>query len=432
MQAHSPPCCQAGCAPRRKGPTGRPLSVDRQRPTFQLGRPDPCKVFVKRQPNVPHAAHHWRAVFAAQSNGASKSSPYVSNPYADELRETAKSISNRGRGILASDESNVTTGKRLASVGVDNTENNRRDWRELLYTAPDLGKYISGAIMFEETLYQSCADGKPFVDVLRDQGIMPGIKVDGGLEAIGDETNTVGLDGLSERCAKYYKQGARFAKWRAVLNIANGGPSCEAIESNAHGLAAYAKIAQDNGLVPIVEPEMTLGAGDYTIEDTSYWSERVLTHVFRHLNEHDVMLEGILMKPSMCLPGLDAPSASPKEVAHWTTQTMLRGVPAAVPGIHFLSGGMSEEEATLNLQALQEACPNAPWSLTFSYGRALQSATLKAWAGNPENKKTAQDVLSSLAKANSEAQLGKYTGPHPAAGGGRILQALRTGGSGKP
>jgi fructose-bisphosphate aldolase class I len=176
---------------------------------------------------------------------------------------------------------------------------------------------------------------------------------------------------------------------------------------------------------------LTLGPGTYTIEQNAYWSERIYSHVMRLLNEYDVCLEGILLKPNMIIPGLDAPPASPADVAKWTTRTMLRTIPAAVPGIHFLSGGMSEEESTLNLQALQEACPNAPWSLTFSYGRALQSATLKAWAGQQGNWDSAQAILVALAKANSQAQLGQFKGPHPVPGGGRILQALRTGGSGK-
>ncbi|PRW59176.1 fructose-1,6-bisphosphate aldolase [Chlorella sorokiniana] len=359
----------------------------------------------------------------------------AANPYAEELKATAKYIATRGKGILASDESNATTGKRLESVGVENTEDNRRDWRQLLYTAPGLGQYISGAIMFEETLYQKARDGTPFVDVLGSAGIKCGVKVDTGLQVLpgtDGETSTQGLDNLQARCEAYYKQGARFAKWRAVLKISEGsGPSSQAILENAHGLARYAQIAQAAGLVPIVEPEVTLGPGAYSIEETAYWSERVYSHVMRLLNEYDVMLEGILLKPNMCLPGLDAPPASPADVAKYTTRTMLRTIPASVPGIHFLSGGMSEEESTLNLQALQEACPNAPWSLTFSYGRALQASTLKTWAGKEENWDAAQQILVALAKANSEAQLGQFKGPHPVPGGGRILQALRTGGAGK-
>jgi len=353
----------------------------------------------------------------------------------EELRATAKYIAQRGKGILASDESNATTGKRLAAYDIDNTFENRRDWRHLLYSAPGLGQYISGAIMFEETLFQSTPDGVQFVDVLKAQGILPGIKVDTGLQPIfgtDGETSTQGLDGLADRCKAYYEQGARFAKWRAVIKCdASACPTSTAILENAHGLARYAQIAQQNGLVPIVEPEVTLGPGDYDIERTAYISERVYSHVMRLLNEYDVMLDCILLKPNMCLPGLDAPVASPQEVAKYTTRTMLRSIPAAVPGIHFLSGGMSEEESTLNLQALQDACPNAPWSLTFSYGRALQSTTLKTWAGKPENWDKAQDILVKLAKANSQAQLGQFKGPHPVPGGGRILQALRLGGAGK-
>lgn len=357
-----------------------------------------------------------------------------SNPYAEELKETAAYIARPGRGILASDESNMTTGKRLGSVGIENTEDNRRAWRELLYTAPGLGAYISGTIMFDETLFQSTRGGVPFVDVLRGQGIVPGIKVDTGLQPIDGtdgETATQGLDGLADRCKRYYQQGARFAKWRAVVKVdGDKCPSSVGVLENAHGLARYAQIAQANGLVPIVEPEVTLGPGDYSIERTANVSEMVNSIVFRLLNEYNVILEGILLKPNMILPGLDAPTPSPEEVAKYTVRTMYRSVPPAVPGIHFLSGGMSEEEATLNLQALQAHGPH-PWSLTFSYGRALQSSTLKMWAGKDEAWDAAQERLVALAKANSEAQLGKYAGPHPSPGGGRILQALRLGGAGK-
>jgi fructose-bisphosphate aldolase class I len=356
------------------------------------------------------------------------------NPYAEELKQTAAFISQPGKGILASDESNATTGKRLATVGLDNTVENRQAWRELLYSAPGLGNYISGTIMFDETLFQSSRAGVPFVEVLKQQGILPGIKVDTGLQPIDGtdgETATQGLDGLADRCKRYYQQGARFAKWRAVIKVdSEKHPSTTAILENAHGLARYAQICQANGLVPIVEPEVTLGPGDYSIERTAYISEKVNSHVFRFLNEYNVILEGILLKPNMILPGLDVPTPPPEEVARYTVRTMLRSIPAAVPGIHFLSGGMSEEEATLNLQALQAYGPS-PWSLTFSYGRALQSSTLKMWSGKEENWKAAQDRLVALAKANSEAQLGKYTGPHPSPGGTRILQALRLGGAGK-
>lgn len=266
------------------------------------------------------------------------------NPYAAELVETARYISQRGRGILASDESNSTTGKRLAIVGLENTENNRRDWRGLLYTAPGLGQYISGAIMFEETLYQKAADGTQFVDILKAQGIVPGIKVDTGLTALprtSGETATTGLDGLPDRCKAYYKQGARFAKWRAVLRIGEGCPSDAAVIENCHALARYAQISQAAGLVPIVEPEVLLD-GDHNIERTAYETERVLSHTFRFLNEYDVCLDGILLKPNMVNPGGEYPTPpTSEEVAKYTLRTMMRGVPAAVPGIHFLSGGRS-------------------------------------------------------------------------------------------
>lgn len=356
-----------------------------------------------------------------------------SNPYADELKTTAAYIAARGKGILASDESNGTTGKRLATIGLDNTENNRRRWRELLYTAPDLGKYISGAIMFEETLYQKAENGVQFVDILKAQGIVPGIKVDTGLTVLprtAGETATTGLDGLPDRCKAYYKQGARFAKWRAVMRIGrnDGAPSDAAILENAHALARYAQIAQSAGLVPIVEPEVLLD-GDHTIKETAYWTERVLSFTFRALNEYDVCLEAALLKPNMVNPGSECKEqCGPEEVAQYTLQTMLRGVPPAMPGIHFLSGGMSDQEATENLMRLNtmSGSEKAPWSLTFSYGRALQMAVLKLWGGEDANKDKAQDLLRMLAAANSSAQLGKYEGPHPSPGGKtRNFQPLR-------
>lgn len=355
-----------------------------------------------------------------------------SNPFAAELKETAAYIAARGKGILASDESNGTTGKRLATIGLENTEDNRRRWRELLYTAPDLGNYISGAIMFEETLYQKAEDGTQFVDILKAQGIVPGIKVDTGLTALprtAGETATTGLDGLPDRCKAYYEQGARFAKWRAVMRIgrSDGAPSDAAILENAHALARYAQIAQANGLVPIVEPEVLLD-GDHTIQETAYWTERVLSFTFRALNEYDVCLEGALLKPNMVNPGSDCPQqCGPEEVAKYTFQTMMRGVPPAMPGIHFLSGGMSDEEATENLMRLNTiGAEKAPWSLTFSYGRALQMSVLKLWSGDDANKAAAQELLSKLAAANSSAQLGKYEGPHPSPGGKtRNFQPLR-------
>lgn len=354
------------------------------------------------------------------------------NPYAAELKATAKYIAARGSGILASDESNSTTGKRLATIGLENTENNRRRWRELLYTS-DIDNYIAGAIMFEETLYQNAADGTPFVKILQDKGIVPGIKVDTGLTALPrtkDETATSGLDGLPDRCRKYYEQGARFAKWRAVMRISkkDGAPSDAAILENAHALARYAQISQSCGLVPIVEPEVLLD-GDHDIEETAYYTERVLSFTFRALNEYDVCLDGALLKPNMVNPGTDSPNQRDSEtVAKYTLQTMMRGVPPAMPGIHFLSGGMSDQEATENLNLLNTipGSEKAPWSLNFSYGRALQMAVLKTWGGEDANKEKAQALLAKLAKANGEAQLGKFSGPHPSPGGKvRNFQPLR-------
>lgn len=354
------------------------------------------------------------------------------NPFADELKSTAQYIASRGSGILASDESNSTTGKRLATIGLENTEDNRRRWRELLYTS-DIKGYISGAIMFEETLYQNAADGTPFVKILQDKGIVPGIKVDTGLTALPrtkGETATTGLDGLPERCKRYYEQGARFAKWRAVMRIskADGAPSDAAILENAHALARYAQISQLNGLVPIVEPEVLLD-GDHDIDETAYYTERVLSFTFRALNEYDVNLEGSLLKPNMINPGTDSSNQVDAEtVARYTLRTMMRGVPPAMPGIHFLSGGMSDSEATENLNLLNTipGSEKAPWSLNFSYGRALQMAVLKTWAGDDANKEKAQQLLAKLARANSEAQLGKYEGPHPSPGGKtRNFQPLR-------
>jgi fructose-bisphosphate aldolase, class I len=262
---------------------------------------------------------------------------------------------------------------------------------------------------------------------------VPGIKVDTGLTVLprtAGETATTGLDGLPDRCKAYYAQGARFAKWRAVMRIggADGAPSDAAILENTHALARYAQIAQDAGLVPIVEPEVLLD-GDHTIQETAYWTERVLSFTFRALNEFDVCLEAALLKPNMVNPGSDCPQqCGPEEVAKYTLQTMLRGVPPAMPGIHFLSGGMSDQEATENLMRLNTmpGSEKAPWSITFSYGRALQMAVLKLWSGDDANKAAAQELLSKLAAANSAAQLGKYEGPHPSPGGKvRNFQPLR-------
>ncbi|GBG81370.1 hypothetical protein CBR_g32043 [Chara braunii] len=343
--------------------------------------------------------------------------------YADELIATAKKIATPGRGILAADESTGTIGKRLASINVENVESNRRALRELLFTAPGALEYISGVIFFEETLYQKAADGKPFVDVLGDADVVPGIKVDTGVAILAGtdgETTTQGHDGLGARCANYYQAGARFAKWRAVLKISDGCPSPLAIQANAEGLARYASICQENGLVPIVEPEILID-GPHDIEKSAAVTEKVLAAVYKSLSDHHVLLEGTLLKPNMVTPGSDAPKVAPEVVAKYTVRTLQRTVPPAVPGIMFLSGGQSEEEATLNLNAMNALDTKKPWTLSFSYGRALQASTLKAWGGKVENVEAAQKAFLTRAKGNGEATLGKYTGAPAAEGASESL-----------
>lgn len=329
--------------------------------------------------------------------------------YEEELVKTAKAIATPGRGILAMDESNATCGLRLASIGLENTEANRQAYRTLLVSAPGLGEYVSGAILFEETLYQNTVEGKPIVDVLKENGIIPGIKVDKGLVPLAGSNNESwcqGLDGLASRTAAYYKQGARFDKWRSVVSIPNG-PTELAITETAWGLARYAAISQDNGLVPIVEPEILLD-GDHGIDRTLEVASRVWSKVFYFLAENNVTFEGILLKPSMVTPGAECTvRATPEQVSEYTLNLLKRRVPPAVPGIMFLSGGQSEVEATLNLNAMNQT-PN-PWHVSFSYARALQNSVLKTWKGQPENVQAAQTALLIRAKANSLAQLGKYS-----------------------
>merc|ERR1712193_94437 len=320
--------------------------------------------------------------------------------YDEELIATANSIASQGRGILAMDE------------------DNRRAYRQLLVTTPGLGEYISGAILFEETLYQSTKDGKPFVDCLKEANIVPGIKVDKGLVPMANsnkESWCQGLDGLAERCAEYYKQGARFAKWRSVVNI-TAGPTDKALNDCAYGLARYAAIAQDNGLVPIVEPEILLD-GEHDIDTTLEVASRTWAQNFKYLADQDVNFEGILLKPSMVTPGADNPNkCSPETVAEYTLKMLNRRVPPAVPGIMFLSGGQSELESTLNLNAMNQS-PN-PWHVSFSYARALQNTVLKTWKGDDANVDAAQAALIGRAKANSLAQLGKYDASGEAASAG--------------
>ncbi|PIN17320.1 Fructose-biphosphate aldolase [Handroanthus impetiginosus] len=332
--------------------------------------------------------------------------------YAEELIKTAKYIATPGKGILAADESTGTIGKRLASINVENIESNRQALRELLFTSPSALSFLSGVILFEETLYQKTSDGKPFVEVLQENNVIPGIKVDKGtveLAGTNGETTTQGFDSLGTRCQQYYKAGARFAKWRAVLKIGPTEPSELSIQQNAQGLARYAIICQENGLVPIVEPEV-LTDGDHDIKICAAVTERVLAAVYKALNDHHVLLEGTLLKPNMVTPGSDSPKVPPEGIAEYTVAALRRTVPPAVPGIVFLSGGQSEKEATVNLNAMNKLDVLKPWTLSFSFGRALQQSTLKTWAGKKENVEKAQAAFLARCKANSEATLGKYAG----------------------
>ncbi|KAF7818747.1 fructose-bisphosphate aldolase 6, cytosolic-like [Senna tora] len=332
--------------------------------------------------------------------------------YQDELIKNAAYIGTPGKGILAADESTGTIGKRFASINVENNEPNRRALRELLFTAPGVLNYLSGVILFEETLYQSTQSGKPFVEVLKEGGVLPGIKVDKGtveLAGTNGETTTQGLDDLGQRCRKYYEAGARFAKWRAVLKIGPNEPSPLSIHENAYGLARYAVLCQENGLVPIVEPEILVD-GPHDIHKCAEVTERVLAACYKALNDHHVLLEGTLLKPNMVTPGSDSAKVAAEVIAEHTVRALQRTVPAAVPAVVFLSGGQSEEEATVNLNAMNKLKGKKPWSLSFSYGRALQQSTIKAWAGKAENIPKAQAALLTRCKANSEATLGTYKG----------------------
>lgn len=281
-------------------------------------------------------------------------------------------------------------------------------------TTPDWEKHISGIIMYEETLDQKTKDGKPFLEILKERGVIPGIKVDKGVVNIAGtnaETATTGIDGLGDRCKKYYAMGCRFAKWRAVLKIGDGMPSEMAITENAHNLARYASICQENGLCPIVEPEV-LTDGSHTIEVCAKACERVFGAVMNALLKQDLLLEGLLIKPNMILPGADCKETKTvQEIAWYTVRTLARTFTGAIPGIVFLSGGQSEEDATVYLNAINSVTEiPKPWKLSFSYGRALQASCIEAWKGKPENLKSAQDTFFLRAKGNSEATLGKYAG----------------------
>ena len=327
------------------------------------------------------------------------------------LQETARALVADGKGILAADESSGTIKKRVDSIQAESTEANRRDYRTLLFTAPGVGDHISGVILFDETIRQNAADGTPLVDILQDAGVIPGIKVDTGAKPLAghpDETVTEGLDGLRERLEEYAGLGARFAKWRAVYRIGEAIPSPACISANAHALARYAALCQEAGLVPIVEPEVLMD-GDHDIDDCDIVTEEALRAVFNELAVQDVMLEGMLLKPNMVISGSDcAEQAGVEEVAARTVQCLLRSVPAAMPGVVFLSGGQSDEVATLHLNAMNKIPAVKPWKLSFSYGRALQAAPLKAWGGKAENAAAAQAALMERAQANGAATLGQY------------------------
>ncbi len=330
---------------------------------------------------------------------------------ADDLTTNAQALVAPGRGVLAADESTATIGKRFASIGIDSTEENRRAYRDTLFTTPGLAEAISGVIMYDETIRQSTSDGTPFPELLKGLGIQAGIKVDTGAKDLAKapgEKITEGLDGLRERIAEYVELGATFAKWRAVITIAEGGlPSRYCIETNAHALARYAALCQEGGLVPIVEPEVLMD-GDHSIERCFEVTELTQHLVFDALAAQRVAFEQMVLKPNMVISGKGSDrQAGVEEVAEQTLRCLRRTVPSAVPGIAFLSGGQSAEVATEHLNAMNTMGPH-PWVLTFSYGRALQDAALAAWKGEASNREASQHALSEAARANSEAASGSY------------------------
>lgn len=326
------------------------------------------------------------------------------------LQAVAQALVAKGKGILAADESSGTIKKRFDSISVESTEDNRRDYRQMLFTTKQAENYVSGVILFDETIRQKSSDGTRLVKILEDRGIIPGIKVDKGAKPLAlheGETVTEGLDGLADRLKDYAGLGAKFAKWRGVYTIAEGLPTAACITANAHALARYAALCQEAGIVPIVEPEVLMD-GDHDIETCEFVTEEVLRAVFSELAVAEVQLEGMLLKPNMVISGSDCPEqASHREIAERTIACFRRVVPAAVPGIVFLSGGQSDADATLNLDAMNKL-GIAPWALSFSYGRALQAAPLKAWGGNKANLAAGQAAYLERAKANSQAALGTY------------------------
>ena len=325
------------------------------------------------------------------------------------IEEVASYIVSEGKGILAADESNPTCGKRFDSIGVESTEDNRRDYREMLFRSSGMKGNIGGVILFDETIRQKAKDGTLLTDIISDQGALSGIKVDKGLQQIGEseETVTIGLEGLDERLKEYFAMGAKFTKWRAVIKIGEGMPTDECIDSNMKALADYAKLVQDNGMVPIVEPEVLMD-GSHSIEDCFNATDRSLKSLFAHLEANNVNIKATLLKPNMVLSGSTASTqANIQEVAQRTLDCLKANVPSELPGITFLSGGQSDIDATAHLDAMNKI-GGFSWKLSFSYGRALQAPALKAWGGKAENAFISQDALSHRAKMNKLASLGEW------------------------
>ncbi len=328
-----------------------------------------------------------------------------------DLENTINKLAQRGKGILAADESGATIGKRFAALNIESTEETRRTYRDMLITTPGINEFIAGVILFEETLNQKTLDGTPFPEKLKQLGILPGIKVDKGLVMLpntADEQFTQGLDGLAERLADYKNKGACFAKWRAVYNITPNTPSTLAIKTNAEGLASYAALCQAQQIVPIVEPEVLID-GDYNLERSMEVTDKVLHAVFNALYRHKVKLEYMVLKPSMVISGKKhASKASVEQVAKATITVLRRNVPAAVPTINFLSGGQSSEDATAHLNAMNALSSHLPWNVSYSYARALQDYAMKIWQGDNKNIPLAQKAFYQRAKLNSLAAIGKY------------------------
>lgn len=353
-----------------------------------------------------------------------------SHPHESLLKETAHRLSRCGRGILAADESIGTIGKRLVALGLSNTPEIRRQFRQILLLAPSNEQAFSGVILFHETFYQCADSGQSFSKLLLDKGILPGVKVDTGLRPVENspsETFTSGLTGLQQRCAQYFENGARFVKWRAAIRIdvEKSLPTDAVIHENATTLAKYAATAQGEGLLPIVEPEILID-GDHSQEVSAAIAKKVIAKCYDALREHNVLLEGTLLKPMMIMPGVNNPErdmCGPDLVAEATLDVMEQVVPSEVPGIVFLSGGMSEEQATRNLNALNRlgTSRGVPWTLSFSYGRALQTSPMNLWGGKKENVEAAMKIAAALGLANASAQLGKFEGEHPSLTTGKTL-----------